>query len=131
MGANRAQRRKAEREQMRNWVRMDRHNQVLSLQRNGITEQDLNQAREDGYRDGYMYAAEGFLKKMYAAVGAELLDAGNTKEEVLTFIKGVDHRFSVMFDADEEINAVSEKLGLFLNIDRNAVLDRVREVKRE
>lgn len=129
MGANRAQRRKAEREQMRTWQRMDRHDQVLSLQRNGITEQDLNKAREDGYRDGYMYAAEGFLKKMYAAIGAELLDAGNSKEEVLTFIKNTDHRFSVMFDADDEIKEISERLGIWLNIDRNAVLDRVREVR--
>lgn len=128
MGANRAQRRKAEREQMRNWQRMDRHDQVLSLQRNGITEQDLNKAREDGYRDGYMYAAEGFLKKMYAAIGAELLDAGNSKEEVLSFIRNTDHRFSVMFDADDEIKEISERLGIWLNIDRNAVLDRVREV---
>lgn len=129
MGANRAQRRKAEREQMRTWQRMDRHDQVLSLQRNGITEKDLDKAREDGYRDGYMYAAEGFLKKMYAAIGAELLDAGNTKEEVLSFIKNTDHRFSVMFDADDEIKEISERLGIWLNIDRNAVLDRVREVR--
>lgn len=129
MGANRAQRRKAEREQMRTWQRMDRHDQVLSLQRNGITEKDLDKAREDGYRDGYMYAAEGFLKKMYAAIGAELLDAGNTKEEVLSFIKNTDHRFSLMFDADDEIKEISERLGIWLNIDRNAVLDRVREVR--
>lgn len=128
MGANRAQRRKAEREQMRTWQRMDRHDQVLSLQRNGITEKDLDKAREDGYRDGYMYAAEGFLKKMYAAIGAELLDAGNSKEEVLSFIKNTDHRFAVMFDADDEIKEISERLGIWLNIDRNAVLDRVREV---
>lgn len=128
MGAmNRAQRRKAEREQVRNWRKQGEMNQVLSLQRNGITGADLDKAREDGYRDGYLYATEGFLKKMYAAIAKELLEREeNSRDEIVQFVKAVDHRFSVMFDADDEIDSVYNSLGVWFNIDRNAV-NRIEE----
>lgn len=128
MGAmNRSQRRKAEREQVREWRRQGQMNQVLSLQRNGITTRDLDKAKEEGYRDGYMYATEGFLKKMYAAIAQELLaHKENSNDEIVQFVKAVDHRFSVMFDADDEIDDVFKKLGVYFNVDRNAVC-RVEE----
>ena len=125
---NRQQRRRQERETIRAWKEQGHYNQVLSLQRNGITEKDLDKAREDGYRDGYMYATEGFLKKMYAAVAKELLENGNSSDDVVQFVKGVDHRFAVMFDSDEEIEDVYRQTGIYFNIDRNAV-NRVEEVR--
>lgn len=127
MGANRAQRRRQEREQVREWRKKGEMEQVASLQRNGILTKDLDKAREDGYRDGYMYASEGFMRKMYAAMAQELLDAGNTKEEVVQFVKAVDHRFAVMFDAEDEITKVYERIGVWFNVDRNAI-NRIEEV---
>ena len=51
MGAmNRQQRRRQEREQIRAWKEQGHYGQVLSLQRNGITEKDLDKAYKDGYR---------------------------------------------------------------------------------
>ena len=91
---------------------------------------DLDKSYEDGYREGYMYASEGFLKKMYAAIAKTLLDAGNTSEEVICFLKDTDHAFSVMYDADDEVQEIYDRIGVWLNIDRHAV-DRVQEVKRE
>ena len=129
MGANRAQRRRQEREQMRDWMRMDKADQVLALQKNGITTEYLDQVREEGYRDGYMYASEKFLRKMYAAIAQVLLEAGNSNEDIITFVKETDHKFAVMFDAEDEIQRVYEQTGLYFNVDRNA-LNRVQEVRK-
>ena len=49
MGANRALRRQQEREQVREWKRQGRYEQVRSLQRNGITQKDLDDAAEPAW----------------------------------------------------------------------------------
>ena len=129
MGAvNRQQRRKQEREQIRAWKDQGRYGQVLSLQRNGITQKDLDEAYNDGYRNGYLFSAEAFMKRMYAAMAMELIEAGNPKDDVISFVKGVDHRFSVIFDEDEEIDKVYDSIGIRFIIDRNAI-DRVEVTK--
>ena len=129
MGAvNRQQRRKQEREQIREWKDQGRYGQVLSLQRNGITQKDLDEAYNDGYRNGYLFSAEAFMKRMYAAMAMELIEAGNPKDDVISFVKGVDHRFSVIFDEDEEIDKVYDSIGIRFIIDRNAI-DRVEVTK--
>ena len=119
-----------EREQVREWRQKGDIDQVISLQRNGITQKDLDKAREDGYRDGYMYASEKFLRKMYAAIAQVLLDGGIKQEDVIQYVKRIDYRFAVMFDAEDEINAVFERIGVYFNVDRFS-LDRVREVKQD
>ena len=122
MGAvNRQQRRKQEREQIREWKDQGRYGQVLSLQRNGITQKDLDAAYNDGYKEGYLFSAEAFMKRMYAAIAMELIEAGNPKDDVISFMHGVDHRFSVIFDADEEIDKVYDNIGVRFVIDRNAI----------
>ena len=125
---NRQQRRKQEREQIRAWKDQGRYGQVLSLQRNGITQKDLDSAYNDGYRNGYLFSAEAFMKRMYAAMAMELIEAGNPKDDVISFVKGVDHRFSVIFDEDEEIDRVYDSIGIRFIIDRNAI-DRVEVTK--
>lgn len=122
MGAvNRQQRRKQERDQIRAWKDQGRYGQVLSLQRNGITQKDLDVAYNDGYKEGYLFSAEAFMKRMYAAIAMELIEAGNPKDDVVSFMHGVDHRFSVIFDADEEIDKVYDNIGVRFVIDRNAI----------
>ena len=118
---NRQQRRKQEREQIREWKDQGRYGQVLSLQRNGITQKDLDAAYNDGYKEGYLFSAEAFMKRMYAAIAMELIEAGNPKDDVISFMHGVDHRFSVIFDADEEIDKVYDNIGVRFVIDRNAI----------
>ena len=95
---------------------------------NGITPKDLDKYYKNGYEEGYLTASEAFFRKMYAAIAKELLEAGNDRDDVISFVQGVDHRFSVMFDAEEEIDDVYNEIGVRFNIDKNAI-DRV-EVTR-
>ena len=121
MGANRALRRKQTREKMQEWVRTGEAEKVRILSANGIRPQDLDEYYKKGYEEGWMTASEAFLRKMYAAIAKELLEARNDREEVVSFVKGTDHRFAVMFDADEEIEDVYDQIGVRFNVDRNAI----------
>lgn len=124
MGTNRAIRRQQEREQIRAWKNQGMYEQVRSLQRNGITEKDLDLSYQNGYKDGYGFAAQGFFKVMYAAIAKELHEAGNGTDDIISFLQGVDHRVAVMFDAEEEIDDVYKLIGVRLNVDKNAI-DRI------
>lgn len=121
MGVNRQMRRQQAREQMRNWVRDGTAERVRKLSVNGITAEDLTAYHKKGYEEGFLYASECFLKTMYAAIAKELIQAGNEREEIVSFVKGVDHRFATMYDADEEINDVYDEIGVRFNVDRNAI----------
>ena len=124
---NRQQRRMQERNQIREWKNKSEYERIISLQKNGITQADLDKAYNNGYENGYMFAAEGFMKKMYAAIAKELIAAGNDRDDVVSFVVGVDHRFAVMFDSDDEIDDVYNKIGVRFNVDRYA-LNRLEEV---
>ena len=121
MGANRAMRRHQQREQMREWVRSGQAERVRKLAQNGITHSDLDKAYKDGYGEGYLFASEAFMRRMYAAIAKELLEAGNSGDDVVSFLRGVDHRFAVIFDADEEIDDIYKQIGVRFVIDRNAI----------
>ena len=121
MGVNRQFRRQEQRQKMRELVRDGKAERVRKLSVNGITPADYEQVRKDGYEEGFLYASECFLKTMYAAIAKELIQAGNDREEVVSFVKGVDHRFATMYDADEEINDVYDEIGVRFNVDRNAI----------
>lgn len=121
MGLNRQMRRQQTRQKMREWVRDGTAEKVRKLSTNGITPQDMEEAHKKGYEEGFLYASECFLKTMYASIAKELIDAGNDRDEIVSFVKGVDHRFAVMYDADEEINDVYNEIGVRFNVDRNAI----------
>ena len=112
MGANRAMRRRQQREKLQEWVRDGTAERVRKLSQNGITQQDLDEYHKKGYEEGYLYASTAFMKKMYAAIAKELIEAGNPKDDIYCFIHGVDQRFAVMFDADEEIQDVFDQIGV-------------------
>ena len=127
MGANRAMRRQQERNQIREWKEQGRYGQVISLQRNGIKEKDLDTAYKNGYDEGYTYAATAFFKLMYAAMAKELHEAGNGTDEIVSFLHNVDHRVAVMFDAEDEIEEVFNLIGVRMNVDKNAI-DRIEVI---
>ena len=131
MGANRALRRQQEREQRKEWVRSGQAEKVRSLQRNGITQKDLDDAFNDGYKKGYDKAGTSFFRQMYAAIAKELHEAGNSSEEIVSFLHGVDHRFAVMFDADDEIDDVFNLIGVRINVYNKNSIDRISEVVAE
>ena len=121
MGLNRQMRRQQTRQQMREWVRDGTAERVRKMSVNGITPADLDKARKDGYEAGYLYASSAFLKKMYAAVMKELDEAGNSREEIYSFVHNVDQRFAVMFDADEEVQEVFDKIGVRMNLEPDGI----------
>ena len=112
MSLNRQMRRQQTRQKMREWVRDGTAERVRKLSVNGITADDLTAYHKKGYEEGYLYASTAFMKKMYAAIAKELMIAGNDKDEIFSFIRAVDQRFAVMFDADEEIEDVFNSLGV-------------------
>jgi len=122
MGAvNRQFRRQQTREKMREWVRDGTAEKVRKMSVNGITPKDLEEYHKKGYEEGYLYASSAFLKKIYAAMAKELIEAGNDKEEIYSFIHNVDQRFAVMFDADEEIEDVFNQIGVRMNLEPDGI----------
>ena len=116
MGMNRQMRRQEQRQKMREWVRTGDAERVRILSQGGITPKDLEDAQKKGYEEGYMYAATNFFKQMYAAIAKSLWDSGNDKDEIISFLVDVDDRFSVIFDADEEIDEIYDLIGIKLNV---------------
>ena len=121
MSLNRQMRRQQTRQKMQEWVRDGTAEKVRKLSVNGLTVKDVEDAHKKGYEEGYLYASSAFLKKMYAAMAKELLAAGNEREEIYSFIHNVDHRFAVMFDADEEVEDVFNEIGVRMNLEPNAI----------
>ena len=122
MGAvNRKFRRQEQRQKMQEWVRDGTAERVRKLSVNGITVKDMEEAQQKGYREGYLYASSAFMKKMYAAMAKELMVAGNSKEEIYSFIHNVDQRFAVMFDADEEVEDVFNQMGIKMNLEPDGI----------
>ena len=125
MGVNRAFRRQQEREQLRNWQRSGQKEKVLRIAQNGLTQKDLDEAYDNGYKNGYYSASKGFFKQMYAAIAKTLHEAGNPSDDIICFLKDVDQRFAVMFDADDEISEVFNLIGVTINVERENILDRI------
>ena len=128
MGANRQIRRQQEKQRRKEWLQNGQAEKVRHLQQNGITQKDLDDAYNDGYKKGYEFAGSAFFRQMYAAIAKEMHDAGNSKEDILSFLHGVDHRFAVMFDADDEINDVFDLIGVRINVYNKNSIDRISEV---
>lgn len=127
MGMNRAMRRREQREKMHEWVRAGDAERVRILSKGGITPKDVEEAEKKGYENGYKFAATNFFKGMYAAISKELMEAGNEKDEIISFLVNVDRRFAVMFDMDDEIDDVYQKIGVRLNI-ANPDVDKIEVI---
>lgn len=126
MGLNRQMRRKQERQLMKDWVRSSDKVRMMQLAQNGITTEYADGEYRRGHKDGYEEGANKALKTAYAACVLELLDAGNSKAEALSFLKGVDNRILVSIDEKEDITEVFNRTGIWLEFKND--FDRVREV---
>jgi len=126
MGANRAMRRKQVREQMHEWVRMGKTDQMQRLTQNGITQKDLDECYDKGHAEGFKSGTDKTLRTVYAGIVLEMLDAGNSRDEALSFLKNVDNRLITSIDAGEDIEEVFEKTGVKLMLKED--FDRVKEI---
>lgn len=126
MGANRAMRRRQVREQMHEWVRTGRQEQVQRLVRNGITQKDLDECYDKGHAEGFKAGTDKTLRTVYAGVVLELLDSGNSKEEAISFLSNLDRRLITSIDAGEDVEEVFQRTGVQLMLKED--FERVREV---
>ena len=128
MGLNRAMRRQQERETMREWMRMPEKDRMVRMAKNGITSEYADSEYRRGHKDGFQAGTDKALKMVYAACVLELLDAGNSKAEALTFLKAVDNRLIVSIDEKEDIEEVFNRTGVWLELKND--VNRVQEVAR-
>ena len=125
--ANRAMHRQQEREQIREWRKSGEMGRVQRLIQNGITQKDLDKWYEDGFKAGLEEGSDAALRTVYAGIVLCLLDAGNSRDEAISFPKSVDERLVVSIDAGEDIEEVYERTGIHLKLKED--FDRIREVK--
>lgn len=128
MSMNRAMRRKQVRDQMHEWVRTGKQEQVQRLVRNGITQKDLDECYEKGHEEGYKQGTDKTLKTVYAGVVLQLLDNGYTDVDAIRFLRDLDNRLITSIDAGEDIEEVFDKTGVRLMLKED--FDRVREVEK-
>ena len=128
MGLNRQMRRKQERQTMREWVRSPDRVRMTQLAKNGITTEYADGEYRRGHKDGFEAGSSKTLKVVYAACVLELLDAGNSREEALSFLKAVDNRVLVSIDEQEDITEVFDRTGVWLELKND--VNRVQEVLR-
>lgn len=129
MGANRAMRRKQVREQMHEWVRMGKTEQMQRLTQQGISQKDLDECYEKGCKDGFKSGTDKTLRTVYAGVVLELLDNGNTEDEAIGFLKALDERLIRSIDAGEDIEEVFQRTGVKLMLKED--FDRIEVVSNE
>lgn len=124
MSLNRQMRRQQERQTMRDWMRMPEKDRMVRMAKNGITSEYADSEYKRGVKDGFQQGANRALKVIYAACVLELLDAGNTKDEALSFLKAVDARALISIDEKEDIDEVFKRTGVRLELKED--FDRVQ-----
>lgn len=127
MGLNRQMRRQQERQTMREWMRSSDRERMTQLARNGITSEYADSEYRRGRKDGFQDGSNRALKMVYAACVLEMLDAGNSKAEALSFLKAVDNRVIVSIDEQEDITEVFNRTGVWLELKND--VNRVQEVE--
>ena len=127
MGLNRQMRRQQERQTMREWMRSSDRERMTQLARNGITSEYADSEYRRGRKDGFQDGSNRALKMVYAACVLEMLDAGNSKAETLSFLKEVDNRVIVSIDEQEDITEVFNRTGVWLELKND--VNRVQEVE--
>ena len=84
---------------------------ILSFMRNGITQKDLTENYNNGYQDGAIKEGQNIVQAIYASIVRTMIEAGNSHEEVLTFLTDVDNRFMLSFSGEEDCEQVLNDFG--------------------
>lgn len=88
------------------------------IEHNGITAQDLDDAREAGRQEGFKQAAEPIIKCCYAGIILALHDEfGFGENRCFRAIKAVDEKIIWALNHSELCDEVLEKTGLVLDLD--------------
>lgn len=99
------------------------------IEHNGITEQDLDDAREEGRQEGFKQAALPIIKCCYAGIILALHDEfGFGENRCFRAIKAVDEKIMWALNHSELCDEVLEKTGLELDLDEP--FDRVTKKEK-
>lgn len=99
--------------------------QKARLIRNGITQKDLDQMYEKGFKDGYKIAGENAIQSIYAGCAKVLSDAGNPKDDVLDFLKSVDDFVLASLGSEDDLKQLLDEYGIELEF--KETLERVQQ----
>jgi len=110
--------------------KMEARDQVRKIiEHNGITAQDLDDAREAGRQEGFKQAAEPIIKCCYAGIILALHDEFSFGENrAYRAIKAVDEKIIWALNHSELCDEVLEKTGLELMLDEP--FDRVQKKEK-
>lgn len=80
------------------------------LFQNGITVQDLENAENTGYKNGYEAASWEILKGCYAGIALALEEEGMDRDNVIRVLRVVDNKVCYALGEDELIDEVFRRL---------------------
>ena len=106
--------------------RIQDHETVQRIQRNGITIEDLDRTAQDAYKDGAKYAAEKTKKNIYAACALVLHEMhGFGKKRCMDVLNAIDQKVLYALDTQEMIQQVWNDLGIMITFDGDPLDERI------
>lgn len=104
------------------------HESIQRMQRNGITIEDVNNAAQEGYREGAKIAAEKTMKNIYAACALVLHEKyGFGKKRCMDMLNAIDEKVMYALDSQEMIEQVWDDLGIAMTFGDEALEERIKE----
>lgn len=123
---NRQQRRAAQKAVPAYRRGMTREDKRKALIQNGITPEDLEQAAQDGYKQGWKAACDYSMRVCYAASVLALHDLeGYGQRRNVRFLRRMDSIVTNTLSSDEAIEQALERAGVEINF--REPLERVME----
>ena len=121
---NRASRR-SDKKKMSRFQRMTPEQKYISMVKNGITQKDLDDAYDKGYKAALDHTTSYCLKDAYAAfLLAAHEEFGFGRERCRRLLHAADYRVVNSLASDEAIEEVFKKLGVAINFyDPERIID--------
>lgn len=102
---------------------------ITSMERNGITIEDVNRAANEGYQQGIALAQEATMKACYAAMCLALKEIhGFGAKRCMEMLNAVDEKIVYSLTSEELIEQVFKDLGITINFKDEIPGERIQEV---
>ena len=108
--------------------RIAANEQLASIERNGITINDLDRVAQEGYQDGAKQAAEMTMRNVYAAVSLALHELhGFGKERIKKVLNCADQKVMYALTSKELVQQVWDDIGLAITFSDDPLEERIGE----
>lgn len=108
--------------------RINDDNTLSRIQKNGITIDDLDNAAQEGYRDGAKVGAENTFKNIYAAIALVMKEKhGFGKKRIRELLNAIDEKVMYALDSKEMVQKVWEEIGLQMSFSGDTFDERIQE----